>query len=822
MTDLKSAYRSLRATPLVSLVAILSLALGIGANTAIFSIVDALILRSLPVAYAERLVVVREGKQRGSWTNPIWESIRSRPQLFDGAFAAGRMRFNAASGGKVDPVDGLFASGDYFNVLGVSPAIGRMFSVADDVRGGGKDGPVAVISYPFWQMRYGAQADVIGKTLTLDRVNYTIIGVAPKSFFGHDVGRSVDVIVPLGTEPLVRGAESALDQRSYWWMNIFARLKPGQTAEQATAALRLVQPAIRLETIPPHYRPQDAERYLSGPLSMIPASGGTSGLRTQYERPLFALTAVVAFTLLIACGNIANLMLARTTARRHEFAVRTALGASRWRLARQLFGENLLLSGVGAALGVLFALWGSRLIVAQIATTTNRVFLDVGIDWRMLGFTSLIAVVTTLLFGIAPTLLASRVPPMEAMKEQGRGNSAGRRMGLAGTLVLAQVSLSLLLLVAAGLFMRTFVSLAQVELGFVPERALVVTVGSQRTGLDSAARMSLYERVRDAVVAVPGVSDAAFSAITPSTGMVWNNNFEFPGRPELPEEQRIINLNYITPGWFKTMGTRIVAGRDFDARDRIGGTRVGLVNRKFAEKYFDGENPIGKIVKQPATSREPAQNIEIIGEVADAVYTELREPLSPTMYQPMAQLDEGPPSGAYLTVRSPNAQSATLAQSITSAVTGVNSDLTVSFRTLDDVVDAALSQERLIAMLSGFFGVLALLLAALGLYGVTSYSVIRRRAELGIRMALGATPGRVVRLVLTRVGALVLGGIALGALASWYASRFVSTLLFGLTPTDPITIASAVLLLALVGAISGWLPARRAAGIDPMEVLREG
>ena len=380
---------------------------------------------------------------------------------------------------------------------------------------------------------------------------------------------------------------------------------------------------------------------------------------------------MVAFTLLIACGNIANLMLARTTARRHEFAVRTALGASRWRLARQLLGENLVLSGIGATLGVLFALWGSKLIVAQIATSANRVFLDVGIDWRMLGFTSLIAMVTTLLFGIAPTLLASRVPPMEAMKEQGRGNSSGRRVGLAGSLVLAQVSLSLLLLVAAGLFVRTFISLAQVELGFAPARALVVTVGAQRTGLDSASRMQLYERVRDAAAAVPGVTHAAISVITPSSGMQWNNDFEFPGRPELPEEQRVVNMNFLTPGWFETMGTRIRTGRDIDSRDRRGTTLVAMVNRKFAEKYFAGVNAVGQIVKQPAFADDPAKQYEIIGEVDDAVYTNLRDPLSPTIYLALAQLEQ-PPSSVYLMLRTTSSTPAALTRSLTAALTAVN------------------------------------------------------------------------------------------------------------------------------------------------------
>jgi len=820
MLALKSAIRSLRATPLVSGVAILSLALGIGANTAIFSIVDALLLKSLPVEHAGQLVVMRAGEFRASWTNPIWEEIRARPELFDGAFAAGRVGFNAASAGEVEPIDGLFASGDYFRVLGVQPVLGRVFSPADDVRGGGPDGAVAVISYALWQSRFGGARDVIGRTLTLSRVQYTIIGVTPSEFFGHEVGRRTDVYVPLGTEPLVRGTESYLDARSTWWMQVFARLKPGQSAEQATALLTGAQPGIREATIPQQYRPVDVARYLTDPFRLDPAAAGVSGLRTRYRTPLMALTAVVAFTLLIACGNIANLLLARASARRHEFAVRTALGASRWRLARQLLAENVVLSTIGAAAGVLVAMWGSQLIVSQIATTQNRLFLDIGVDWRMLGFTAAIAITTTLIFGIAPALLATRVPPMDAMKEQGRGTTSGKQARVAGGLVLAQVSLSLVLLIAAGLFVRTFQSLAKLDLGFVPERVLVMNIGAQRTGVEPTQRGQLYQRLREAAVNVPGVTHAALSVVTPVSGSQWNGDLYFPNKPDLPEEERIVNYNYLSPGWFATMQLPIIAGRDFDDRDRPGGVHAALVNRKFAEKYFDGENPIGKIVQTPPRPDEPGKTIEIIGLTGDAVYESLRESLSPTMYWAMSQNDEAP-SGVTLTVRTTSANPVELSRALNAAMLAVHPDLTTSFRPLEDFISAAMSQERLIAMLSGFFGALALLLAALGLYGVTAYAVVRRRGEIGIRLALGASPAAVVRGILSRTGLLVGAGIIVGGAASWWASRFVSALMFGIPATDKTTIVGAMLVLAVVSALAGWIPARRAARIDPAEALRE-
>ncbi len=821
MIALRRAFRSLAATPLVTGVAVLSLALGIGANTAIFSIVDALILKSLPVAHAERLTVLTMGEARRSWTNPLWESLRSRAQMFDGAFAAGSVRFNASESGEIDPVDGAFVSGAYFDVLGVQPQRGRFFAPEDDRRGGGPDGPVVVISHRLWQQRFGAAEDIIGRTFPLSRTNYTIIGVAPRGFTGHEVGRAMDTFVPIGTEPLMRGSESTLDRRSTWWMVVFVRLKPDQTAEAATNILRGIQPQLREETVPTDWRPEDQKEYLADPLRLVPASAGVSSLRNRYERPLLALTAVVGLTLLIACGNIANLMLARASARRHEFAVRTALGASRWRIASGLLAENLLLSFAGAALGLLFALWGSRFIVAQIGATSSTVALDLGLDYRMLLFTAAVASLTTLLFGIGPSVLAAHTPPMDALKDSSRHSTSKRQRVVANTLVLAQVSLSLLLVVGAGLFVRTFVALADVHLGFAPRGALVVSLGAQRTGIAPTGYGALYEQARRAALTVPGVTDAALSVVTPVSGATWNNSFIFPKKPDLAERERIVDLNFITPGWFTTMGTRLLAGRDLDARDRVGTPRVALVNQAFVRKFFEGADPIGEIVRTTPFPDRPSEDIEIIGVVEDAVYRSPREPFGPTMYRAMLQ-DSTVSSGVAMTLRTNAEDPAPLQPQLTKALAAVHPNLTVSYRPLQAFIDAALAQERLIALLSGFFGVLSLLLAALGLYGITAYSVVRRRGEIGIRLALGSTPAAVVRSVMTRTGLIVASGIVVGGLASYWVSRYVSSLLFGLAPTDPATIAGAMLVLAAVSAVAGWIPARRAALVDPAEALREG
>ncbi|MBI2401938.1 MAG: ABC transporter permease [Gemmatimonadetes bacterium] len=759
MHELRDAFRALRATPLVSAVAVLSLGLGIGANTAIFSIANSLLLRALPVREPERLVRLTSGDERlWSWTNPIWEQIRDRSDLFDGALAWGTARFDLAQGGQTDLVNGIWASGSYFGVLGVPAILGRTFTEADDARGGGPDGPVAVISYGFWQRRFGGRADVIGRSLSLNRTAYTIVGVTPPEFFGTDVGRSFDVAVPIGSETVMRGPEHRLDQRSFWWLSVMARLKSGQSLEAATAAVRAVQLQVREATLPGDWSAEGLAGYLSDPFTFRPAGTGNSGLRARYQRPLVTLMVVVGLALLIACANIANLLLARATARRHELSVRQALGASKLRLARQLLAESLLLSGCGATLGLLFAAGGSRLLVRQLSTSANPVFLDLSLDWRVLGFTAAAAVGTALLFGTAPAFGATRVPPIDALKEQGRG-VAGGRMRVSGSLVVAQVALSLVLVVSAALFVRTFASLATLDLGFHPDPVLVVNLGAQQSAVEPAERLRLYERVRQAILPLAGVASAGASVVTPVSGSTWQYSVEVVGEPAVSDDRRGVYVNLVSPAWFATYGTALLAGRDFEDRDVARAPRVAIVNETFVRRYLQGANPIGRMVRESGGLLRDRPPAEIVGLVADAVYRNLRDPVPPTLYLALAQMTD-PSPGVSLSIRSAAGGSpALLTRSVTDAIGQVDRDLTLTFRPLADQVNAALTQERVLAMLSGFFGGLALLLAGLGLYGVTAYAVHRRRGELGIRMALGAPPGGVVRLVLHRVALLVGAGV---------------------------------------------------------------
>jgi putative ABC transport system permease protein len=707
-----------------------------------------------------------------------------------------------------------------------APLLGRTFTRDDDRRGGGEAGPVAVISYRFWQQRYGGAGDVIGRSIAIERVPFTIVGVTGPQFFGTEVGRTFDVALPLGTEPLIRGRESALDGRLSWWLTVMVRRKPGQTLEAATTALRGVQSQIREATIPPEYqaRPQERDGYFSEPLTLVDAATGQSRLRTRYQEPLTAIMVVVGLVLLIACANIANLLLARAAARRHEISVRLALGASRWRLVRQLLSESLLLSCLGAILGLAFARWGGRLLVRQLSTSTNTVFLDLGLDWRVLGFTTAVAVGTALLFGVAPALRGSKVRPNEALKEHGRGVSADRRFSLGNLLVVAQVALSMILVVAAGLFLRTFSSLVNKDLGFERDQVLIVGVNAARAPVEPQDRAALYERLRLAAAGTPGVGSAAVSAVTPISGSSWNYMVDVPGGPDLPQRERVAFMNLVSPDFFRTLGTRVVAGRDFSYADRKGAPDVIIVNEAFARKFFGGKNPIGRTVRLPGFGNEPTTSHQVVGFVQDAVYRSVRQDIPPTMYFPVAQRRDVP-SGVSLSVRAATGSPALLIKPLADSLGGVSKDLAVSFRPLAQQVNNSLIQERIVAILSGFFGGLALLLAGLGLYGVTAYAVSRRHTELGIRMALGADPAGVVRLVLRRVALLVAAGVTLGVLLAFITTALATTTLtamvYGLEPRDPLTFVIAAVVLASIGALAGWIPARRASRIDPAVVLRQ-
>jgi predicted permease len=823
--DLKFAFRLMRQRPMVSAVAMLSLALGIGANVAIFSLVNALILKQLPIHEPQQLVLLAQpaaepGRQPNtSFTNPQWEYIRDHQDFLGGVLAQGGARFNLSAGGEARPVVGIFVSGRFFDVLGVTPAVGRMFTPDDDRRGAGEAGPVAVLSHAFWQREYGGDPQVVGRGISLDGHAFTIVGVAPAGFYGIEVGRTFDVAVPIGTEPIIRGAESSLDRRSNWWLRIMARLAPGQTTEQAQARLASFHPGLREATMPQDWRPQDQKTYITQPFVPLSGATGISALRISYSRPLFVLLGIVALVLLIACANMANLLLAQSTARQRELAIRLSLGASRWLVGRQLLIESLLLSCIGAATGMLLALWGSRALVQLISSRTSIVALDLALDWRVLAFTTIVGVMTGLLFGVAPALRATALTPVIALRDHARGVlSGGSRFSIGQGLVALQVAISFVLVLGASLFVRTLVDLTTQSMGFQSDRVLIASVDLRRTGSSDKERPALFERLREAVANAPGVESAAVSVVTPMGNSTWNNLITVPGY-DAPERDRIAYFNRVTPDYFRVMSTPILAGRDISPTDRLGSQKVVLVNEAFAKKFFRGSSPLGKTFMIGMPGRPDATNYEIIGLVADAKYVRLREPAPPTMYTAWAQADTAA-SSARLSLRvrgGPDSFRATALQ----AMQGVHKEAVVDFKAFDEDIRAAVTQERLVASLSAFFGGLALLLAAMGLYGVMSYSVARRRNEIGIRMALGAAPGTVVRLVLSSVAVVTVTGLATGVAVAIGLGRFINTMLFGLVVSDSTMLVGAAAALGVAAGLAGFLPARRAARVDPMSALRE-
>ena len=824
--DLRFALRALRATPTVTAVAVLSLALGIGANAAIFSIINSLLLRVLPVKDPARLVVLSDTPTHArSWSYPIWLAIHRRKHLFEDAAAWSFTRFDLSSGGQTQFVDGLWVSGSFFEALGVKAALGRALTASDDQRSGGADGPVAVISDRFWRRHFSGAADVVGRILRLDGANFTIVGVLPREFFGLEVGRTFDVAVPLADEPLSRGRSTSLDAISTSFLTIVARLRPDQSVDSATTALRRAQGEIRESTIGElgNFGPAVVERYLREPFRLLPAAkgfDGSSDFHSRYQRPLWAVMAVAGLVLLIACVNVANLLLARATVRRHELSLRVALGETRGSLARQLLTESLLLSVTGTVAGLLVATWVSRFLVTQLSTSADTVFLDMSIDRRMVMFAVAVTVLTTLVFGTAPAVRASSINPIDALKDQGRAAGPHAHGRLSSGLVIVQVALSFVLLVAAGLFVQTFTEIATRPLGFQPEQVTVVSMDSGRTGIAADARLPEFERARDAVRAVPGVAEAALSFITPFTG-----GFTPPlNISGVPDFEGRLSGNLISAGWFTALGTPVIAGRDLSDRDVKGTPRVAVVNQAFARRFFPGASPVGQTIRLYPGGARAMPPMTIVGVVGDAVYSSLRVPAPPTWYAPLSQFDVPEfitqISFLQLAVRS-RTDTPVASRDVAAAIGKVNPGLALTFRPLSDYVGAAQNQERLVALLAGSFGTIGLLLAGLGLYGVTAYAVAVRRSEIGIRLALGAATGRIMQLVLMRVAILVAAGTIAGIALSLWLSQFVASLLYGVQSHDAATLLGAFIVLASVGVVAGAIPAARAARTNPATVLRE-
>lgn len=818
LQDLRFGLRMLRNNPGFTFIAALSLALGIGANTAIFSLLDALLLRPLPVKQPEQLVVVATSAAGLNgpiffFPYPIFRELRERSSVFAGMFTYVAMPMSMSEGGQAERVVGELVSGDFFTALGVGPHLGRVLSDADDQTPGAS--PVAVISYQFWKRRFAADPQVVGKTINLNGYPFTVIGVAAQGFNGVTVGTVPDVRVPIMMANKIVPGTTLIENRGAARLNVMARLKHGVSLVQAQAATDIAFQIIRA----PDVRrvkgdSPDAQIFKSLHIHLDSAKTGASNLSRQFEQPLLVLLCLVGVVLLIACLNVANLLLARATLRQKEIAVRLAVGAGRSRLVRQLLTEGLLLSASGGALGWLFARWGTGVLLGFLPQGRTPTVLEIKPDLRMLSFTLGVTLLTGLLFGLAPALQATRPNLIPALKNETLTvGSDSHRWDLRRLLVILQVALSLVLLVGAGLFARSLRNLRAVDDGYNTDQVITLALDPAQSGYKPDRARTFYHQLSERVAALPGVKTVSYTRNVPLSGGYSRIGIEVTGYQPRPDEEMAVLFNQISSQFFATFGTPLLKGREFNAQDTPESPKVVIVNDRLARYFFGTENPLGRRI-----TLENDKDLEIVGVVADAKYRNLKEAAPQTAYIPFSQ--DNALIQRTLCVRAAGNAGALVA-AIRGEVRSLDPNLpSFNVKTFAEQIDESVSRERLVALLSGFFGLFALLLACLGLYGVMAYAVARRTREIGIRMALGAQAGNVLWLVLRETLLLALIGIALGLPVALISTRLAKEMLFGLSPNDPLTIALATLLMIAIAALAGFLPARRAAQLDPLIALR--
>ena len=811
--DLRYGLRTLRLSPGFAAVAIVSLALGIGANTAIFQLLDAVRLRSLPVRAPQELAEVKivggnhgmgMNQQYGELTRPIWQLIHDKQQAFSGTFAWSANQRYVGQGSEMRRFRGLWVTGDFFRVLGVRPWRGRLLMPED---AGACPVTRAVVSYAYWQSELAGREPGPGTKVVVDNDLVEIVGVAPPEFFGMSVGDSFDIALPF-CQP-----KQEL-RRDIFEVSVMGRLKPGWTLPRASAEIDTLSPGIFEATIPPGRDPRFTETYKHFRLAAYPAAQGVSWLRESYDRSLWLLLGITGLVLLIACANLANLILARASTRERELAVRLALGASRARLVRQLLAESALLAAAGTALGIALAHALSGVLVWAISTESSSANLNTGMDWRVLLFAAGVAILTCAAFGVLPALRAAQAQPAAAMKAGGRGVTAGReRFSLQRLMVVTQISVSLVLLVAALLFVRSFRNLMTFDPGMREGGITVGFLGYWQSNLPPQRWAEFQHELQDEVRATPGVLDAASTTNTPLLGSSWEHGVRIG--PVAGNSK----FTWVSPGYFNTMGIPVIRGRGFSQNDTATSTRVAVVNQTFVRKLLGGADPIGQTLRTGQEPNYPSTVYEIVGVIPDTQYNDLRGETPPMTFAPASQF---PAQGPWTVIMiHSNAPPAAISATIKRSLAASHPDVIMEFGDFQKQIRDQLTPERLMAMLSGFFGVLAAVLAMVGLYGVISFLVARRRNEIGIRLALGAERGQVVAMVMREAGRLLLIGVVTGAALSLLAGRGARSLLFGLKPYDPLTLVAAALLLALIAAAASFLPARRASKLDPMVALRE-
>ncbi len=835
--DIRYGLRQLRRNPGFTIVAALTLALGIGANTAIFSLVNAVLLRSLPVRNPARLVLFSDNPKESLsmsggipsgrqtlFSYPFYRYVRDNSRLFRGicAFQTPEdtltVREEGRAGAAVQVAQGKMVSGDYFSVLGVRAIWGRALTPADDRP---EAPPAAVISFNYWKRRLAGDPAIVGKTFEIDGVPLTIVGVAPRGFYGvRMTAGSADFWMPLALRPrmpltAMPQAKGLLTDPHFYWLNMMGRLKPGVTIRQARAEINTELRRYLTGQAGSRIAKANRQRIERAYVPLAPGGRGLSQLRYQYAEPLRILLVVVGLVLLIACANVANLMLDRATARRKEMAMRLALGETRTRLARQILIECALIAAAGAGAGAIFAWWSLQVLVAMVAA---KVPLDVRPDLAVLAFTAGVSVLAVILSGMAPALRAARVDLVPTLKAgEAAGGGERTRWGFGKGLVVFQVAVSLVLMVGAGLLVHSLIDLENQNLGFDPEHVLLVNVDTELAGYKSSELPGLYRTLVNRINALPGVRSASIGSESPMSGNWGGFPVSVEGEPP-PAGGGAPQVVVVGPHYFGTERMPVLAGRPISGEDTAAAAPVAVVNQAFVRRYIPVGNALGRRVSYGVPFTPPGN--QIVGVVKDARFSSAREPAGPMFFLSVFQLQSVMASVNEIEVRAAG-DPASLAGEVREAIHQIAPDLPVTdVTTLSVQVNRSLGRQRAVSSLTGFFGVLGLVLACVGLYGIMAYSVARRTHEMGIRMALGAENGDIMRMVVGQGLRLVIVGLAVGVLAALGVTRFLSSLLYGVRPTDPLTFAVVSLLFTTVGFLASYLPARRAMRVDPVTALK--
>jgi predicted permease len=830
--DIRYGFRGLLRRPAFTIVALIILALGIGANTAIFTLINAVLLKPLPVVKPEELVLFDDSTGEGTsisdgdpqagqvhrFSYAAYKYFREHDHSFQelSAMRSGESRVSvrhpeAQTSGSVERASAHLVSGNYFVVLGVNPQQGRLLSNDDDRPAAP---PAAVISDDYWKQKLNGDKQAVGKTVLLNGTAFTIVGIMPSGFFGERVRRSPDYWLPLTFQPQIELRQSFLDQKSAYWLTLLGRLKPGIQIDQAQAAANIELRQFTTDQVGAKLSDGAKQAIANTYVKLVPGGRGISGLRKFYAQALRILMVIVGLVLLIACANLGNLLLSRAATRQAEISLRQALGASRGRLMRQLLTESVLLSVTGGVAGILLAQWGVKLLVARVAATAP---LDVKPDLSILLFSLGISLVSGILFGLAPAISATRTDLIAALKERTTIGRRGR-VNLGSVLVVAQVAISLILLVGAGLFARSLMNLQHEDLGFNRDNVLLATIDSRLAGYKPTELSALYRQLYDRLNALPNVRSATMVSYSPMSGS--NSNSSLLVRGYSPQKGENMDATHfqIAPRFAETMGIPLLLGREFGLQDTVSSAKVAVVNHTFAEHYFPGQNPLGRRITFDSDSDK--DDLEIVGVIGDIKHDNAKEKAEQTVYEPIFQVQDQQTYSNTLELRT-TGDPLNVAAEVRAAITQVDNKLPVlDVKSLRAQTDESFSQERLLAQLVSFFGLLGLLLSCVGLYGIMAHAVVRRTNEIGIRMALGAERRNIIWMVLRESLLLVGLGLVIGVPAAWGAAHLIASQLFGLNPSDPVALSMAAVVLTVVAALAGYIPARRASRVDPLVALR--